>query len=248
MSGQAQNSRQASRGLGGWIVPAGILLISGLLIVLIVLQLRPEDPAPDAGGESANGITVVPGEHPDLTQFEYRDTEDVQAAGPVDAPVGLVVYSDYQCPFCAKWADSTLPAMMEYAEAGDLRIEWRDINMYGEPSARASLAAHAAGLQGKYWDFHDALYPDGETRPKEELTAEALVGLADQLGLDTERFAADMASAETKNLIAERAREGRSLGVTGTPSFLLGGRPIVGAQPTEVFIDAVESALAEAAG
>lgn len=164
MSGLAQKARQASRGVRSWIVPAGILLIAGLLIVLIVLQLRPDSPTSDAGGEATDGITVVPEDQPDLTRFEHRDPEDVQAAGPVDAPVGLVVYADYQCPFCAKWTDSTLPTMLEYAEAGDLRIEWRDINMYGEPSERASLAAHAAGLQGKYWEFHDALYPGARRR------------------------------------------------------------------------------------
>lgn len=245
MSGQAHDARRTARGVRSWIVPAGILLVAALLIVLIVLQLRPDPVAPDAGGEAAGGITVVPDDQPDLTQFEYRDADDVQAAGPVDAPVGLVVFSDYQCPYCAKWTRSTLPAMMEYVDAGQLRIEWRDINMYGDPSERAALAAHAAGLQGKYWEFHDALYAGGETRPKEELTVEALAGLADQLGLDTERFAADMASPEAKQLIDERAREGRDLGVTGTPSFLVDGRPMVGAQPTDVFIDAVESALSE---
>lgn len=246
MSEHAQQSRRASERVRSWLVPVGILLIAGLLIVLVVLQLRPGQSEPDAGDGATAGITVVPDDLPDLTQFEYRDAEDVQTAGPVDAPVGLVVYSDYQCPFCARWTESTLPRMMEYADAGDLRIEWRDINMYGEPSERASLAAYAAGLQGRYWEFHHALYPDGEVRPETELTTEALAGLADQLELDVERFSTDMASAEAKELIDARAQEGRTIGVTGTPSFLLDGRPIVGAQPTDVFVDAVESALAEA--
>jgi protein-disulfide isomerase len=223
----------------------GIFLVAGLLIVLVILQLRPAQPTADADGQTAEGITVVP-DQPDLTQFEYRDADDVQAAGPIDAPVGLVVYSDYQCPFCAKWTQSTLPEMMKYADAGDLRIEWRDINMYGEPSERASLAAHAAGLQGKYWEFHDALYPDGEHLSEAELSTEALIGLATELGLDPDRFAADMDSPDVQELIDKMAKEGRDLGVTGTPTFLLGGRPLVGAQPTDVFIDAVESALAEA--
>lgn len=223
----------------------GIFLVAGLLVLLVILQLRPEQPAPNAGVETAQGITVVP-DQPDLTQFEYRDADDVQAAGPVDAPVGLVVYSDYQCPFCAKWTQSTLPEMMKYADSGDLRIEWRDVNMYGEASERASLAAHAAGLQGKYWEFHDALFPDGEHLSEAELSSEALSGLATDLGLDADRFAADMDSAEVQELIRKMAKEGRDLGVTGTPTFLLDGRPIVGAQPTDVFVDAIESALAEA--
>lgn len=246
MSEQPKRSGHPARGIRGWLVPVGIFLIAGLLIVLVVLQLRPEPAPPDAAGESTDGITVVPSDQPDLSQFEYRDTQDVQAAGPVDAPVALVVFSDYQCPFCAKWTHSTLPEMMKYAEAGDLRIEWRDINMYGDPSERASLAAHAAGLQGQYWEFHDALYRDGEHLPEAELTKEALVELAAQLGLDTDRFAADMDSPAVQELIDKIAQEGRDLGVTGTPSFLLGGQPIVGAQPTPVFVEAIETALAEA--
>lgn len=246
MSEQAERSGRPAGAIRGWLTPIGIFLVAGLLIVLVILQLRPEQPAPDASDESAEGITVVPSDQPDLSQFEYRDAQDVQAAGPVDAPVALVVFSDYQCPFCAKWTQSTLPEMMKYAEAGDLRIEWRDINMYGAPSERASLAAHAAGLQGNYWEFHDALYPDGEHLPEAELTKEALVGLAAELGLDADRFVADMDSPEVRELIEKIAQEGRELGVTGTPSFLLGGSPIVGAQPTSVFIEAIEAALVEA--
>jgi protein-disulfide isomerase len=246
MSEQASRTGRTARGIRGWLVPAGILLIAGLLIVLVVLQLQPGQPAADPVGESIDGVTVVPSHLPDLTQFVYRDSEDVQAAGPVDAPVALVVFSDYQCPFCAKWTHSTLPEMMKYVEAGDLRIEWRDINMYGAPSKRASLAAHAAGLQGKYWEFHEVLYPDGEHLPEAELTKEALVALAAQLGLDTDRFAADMDSPAIQNLIDKIAQEGRELGVTGTPAFLLSGRPIVGAQPTSVFVEAIEAALVDA--
>lgn len=246
MSEQASGNGRAAGGIRGWIVPIGVLLIAGLLLVLVVLQLRPEPPGANAAEGSVDGVTVVPSDVPDLTEFETRDPEDVQAAGPVDAPVALVVYADYQCPFCAKWTDSTLPEMMQYVETGDLRIEWRDINMYGAPSERASYAAHAAGNQGKYWQFHDALYADGEHRPEAELTKEALVDLAAELGMDTERFAADMDSPAVQELVDGYAQQGRDLGVTGTPSFLLGGRPIVGAQPASVFVDAVESALAEA--
>lgn len=226
-------------------MPIGILVIAGLLVSLVILQLRPEAPAADGGGDYVDGVTVVPSDAPDLTQLEYRDPEDVQAAGPVDAPVALVVFSDYQCPFCAKWTHSTLPEMMKYVDAGDLRIEWRDINMYGPPSERASYAAHAAGLQGKYWEFHEALYPGGEHLAEAQLSKESLVGIAKELGLDANQFAADMDAPTTRELVDKIAQEGRDLGVTGTPSFLLAGRPLVGAQPTSVFVDAVENALLE---
>ncbi|EPR75476.1 hypothetical protein ADILRU_2019 [Leifsonia rubra CMS 76R] len=196
--------------------------------------------------KSADGSATAPSELPDLTQFEYRDPSDVQAIGPTDAPVALVVFSDYQCQFCAKWTQSTLPEMMKYAEAGDLRIEWRDINMYGEASERASRAAHAAGLQSKFWEYHNALYPNGTHRSEAELSLDALITTATELGLDTEKFVADLNSPAVLATINKRAEEARQLGVTGTPSFLLNGEPIVGAQPTALFVDTIDSLLLDA--
>lgn len=251
MSDHVDTTGQLARKIRGWLIPIGILLIAGLLITLVVLELRPEQsaaiPTGETGsGETVDGLTIVPSDAPDLSRFEGRSPDDVQAAGPVDAPVALVVFSDYQCKFCAKWTQNTLPAMLEYADAGLLRIEWRDIGMYGEDSERAALAAHAAGLQGKFWEYHEALYPGGEQRSPGDLTQEALLATAATLGLDTEQFTIDMDAPATHDLIHQFAKTGRDLGITGTPSFILGGRPLVGAQPTEVFVAAVEQALANA--
>ena len=223
------------------------LIIFGLVaaLILIVFLLTPQPgTAPD---ESAAGQT--PAEHsesegPDLTQFERRDSEDLLAAGPVDAAVGLIVFSDYQCPYCAQWNQQTLPTMMEYAERGDLRIEWRDLNVFGPESERASYATYAAALQGKFWEYHEELYANGEKRSKSQLSEEALVSLAGELGLDPVQFASDMASDQTRAEIERNQQLGFSLGASSTPVFLLDGAPIMGAQPTEVFVQALERALA----
>lgn len=235
-------SQTAAQRFRTWFIPIGIVVIAGLLITLVVLQMRGGASLDGPGADSA----ATQQEQPDLTFVEARDDGDVQAVGPVDAPVAMVVYSDYQCPFCAKWTQDTLPAMMQYAEMGDLRIEWRDVNQYGEDSERGALAAHAAGLQDKFWEYHDALFPDGDHLPPEQLTEEALTELAGDLGLDTEQFAEDMNSDETQTSVEQYANEGRELGVSGTPTFVLGGEPIVGAQPENVFVDTLTEKLAEA--
>ncbi len=235
-------SQTTSQRVQSWFIPIGIVVIAGLLITLIVLQLRgSSDPAAESPGADE-----AQAEEPDLTFVETRDSEDVQTAGPVDAPVAMVVYSDYQCPFCARWTNDTLPEMMEYAEQGDLRIEWRDVNQYGENSERAALAAHAAGNQGEFWEYHALLFPDGDHLSPEQLTEEHLIELADELGLDTDQFEADLTSPEVLETVQQYAVEGQELGVSGTPTFVLGGEPIVGAQPTNVFVDTFEEALAEA--
>lgn len=246
-----------------WLVPIAILAVLVLAIVLVLnLNREPDTPAPGAGATGtaptdeaaattpADGATeAAPTEvqgavQPDLTDIERRDEADPLTAGPVDAPVALVVFSDYQCPYCAQWNHETLPVLMEAAEAGDLRIEWRDVNVFGEDSVRASKAAYAAAMQDSYWEFHHALYPEGETR--DDLSEDALVALAGDLGLDTRQFAADMASEETDAEITRNATLGLEIGAYSTPAFILGGQPIVGAQPTQVFVDAFESALSQA--
>lgn len=235
-------SQTAAQRFRAWFIPIGIVVIAGLLIALVILQIR--DGA--GAGAAEGGPAAEAQEQPDLTFVEARDADDVQAAGPVDAPVALVVYSDYQCPFCAKWTQDTLPTMMQYAKMGDLRIEWRDVNQYGADSERAALAAHAAGLQGRFWEYHDALFPNGEHLPPEQLTEAALIDLARELGLDTDRFAEDLTSEASLVQIERYASEGRELGVSGTPTFVLGGEPIVGAQPASVFEDTLAEQLAEA--
>lgn len=233
--------KTASR-LRTWMTPAIIIIVAVLLIVVVVTQGIDDRPSTDQTPSESKAQV----EQPELSDIERRDPDDLLAFGPLDAPVGLVVYSDYQCPFCAAWNQDTLPELMPYVESGQLRIEWRDVNVFGPASERAARAAYAAAIQNRYWDYHDALFPEGEHLPESKLTGEAPIGLADELGLDVEQFAADMSSNEAMEEAQHNEQEGRDLGVTGTPAFILGGQPMIGAQPTQAFLDALDTALAEA--
>ena len=126
------------------------------------------------------------------------------------------------------------------------RVDPRGESRVNYDTERAALAAHAAGNQGHFWEYHALLFPDGDHLSPEELTEEHLIELADELGLDTEQFEADLTSPEVLKIVQQYAAEGQELGVSGTPTFVLGGTPIVGAQPTNVFVDTFEEALAEA--
>ena len=137
--------------------------------------------------------------------------------------------------------------MMEHVETGDLRIEWRDVNVFGPASERAARASYAAALQGAFWEYHDALFAEGEKRSEADLSDDALIALAGDLGLDPERFVTDMESSATVDEIAANAQLGMDLGAHSTPVFLMGGEPLAGAQPSQVFLDAFEQALTAAA-
>lgn len=240
-------------------VPVVILAVAALLVAA-VLWLD-TDPGPGADSGARTGAEATPAAatpidpadlphpsevaRPDLSAAETREADDPLAEGPVDAPVVLVVFTDYQCPYCARWTEETLPVLREHVQKGELRIEWRDVNVYGEDSTRAARAALAAARQGRHAEYQEALYDHGEIRPARELTEEAMIARADALGLDVEQFTADLRSEEVARIVDEHAREGIELGVVTTPSFVLAGTPLVGAQPTRTFVELVETALAD---
>lgn len=236
-----------------WLLPVIVGVLALIVIALgyfVVVQptASQENTAPAPNTEDGGGVVdVVPQDEQDqidLSHIEQREADDPLAIGPVDAPVTLVVFSDYQCPFCAAWSDETLPVMMDYVDDEQLRIEWRDVNVYGADSERGAKAAYAAALQGEFWDYHEELYPDGEIRQPDELTEAALTDLAGELGLDTEQFATDMHSNDVAEQIEVNEQLGLDIGAYSTPAFVVAGQPMVGAQPTDVFVDAVDAALA----
>lgn len=216
--------------------------IPGVLILTVLVVLGVAMWRSSGSGPNAESLSTTQ-QQPDYSHAERRDPDDPFTAGPVDAPVGLVMFSDYQCPFCAQWTHETLPVLKERAEQGELRIEIRDVNVYGPDSERAARSSYAAAVQDSYWEFHDALFEDGRTRTSDQLSREALLTLAAELGLDRERFADDMSSPAAAEEIARNEQLGTEHGAVSTPVFILGGTPIVGAQPTSVFIDTFRRAL-----
>lgn len=236
--------------LPAWVFPVVVVAIAAILVIVVVLQNRPSSPTGEPSGQEStapSAPTEVQGHQPiDLSEAETRIEGDPLAMGPADARVVMVIFSDYQCQFCARWTKDTLPLMMEAVDAGDLRIEWRDVNVFGPSSERAARAAYAAALQNRLSDYQAALFPEGKIRPESQLSDSALITLAVDLGLDQEQFTADLNAPETAKVIADNAQFGLDLGAYSTPVFILAGQPIVGAQPTEVFVSALELALEQA--
>lgn len=160
--------------------------------------------------------------------------------GDAEAPVTLVQYSDFKCPFCGRYAREVEPALIErYVEPGLLRIEWHDFPAQGSESTSLAIAARAADAQGRFWDFHEAVFADQAAR----WTDERIHALVDVLGLDRQQFEADVRAGGYGLAVRADYEAGMQAGVRGTPGFFVNGRPIYGAQPLSVFVDAIEDAL-----
>ena len=210
----------------------------------------------DAPGDDARGDGAV--EMPDadaseeeivsaLESIARREEGDPLALGEVDAPVVMIAYSEFQCPFCGRFARETEPTLVEdYVEDGSLRIEWRDFPYLGEESRTAALGGRAAAAQDGFWEFEEAMFDNQQPPNSGRVTPDFLADVAEGVGLDRQQFLADLQSEEAAAAVDRDFEEGQSIGVTGTPAFLVNGRPVMGAQPTDVFVQVVEEALAEA--
>lgn len=213
-------------------------------------EASPDEPSraartdPTPGSERAPGDEGAPADAAAIAEeVERRDPDDPTAMGPVDAPVVMVLYADFRCPHCGRYARDTAPQLVErYVADGTLRIEWRDFPYLGDASQVAALAARAAAEQDAFWAFHDALFAAQDR----DLHEDALVAIAADLGLDVERFRADLRSDDVAAAVARDFAEGQALGVTGTPAFLINGRPLLGAHDAAVFAEVIETAAAEA--
>lgn len=169
--------------------------------------------------------------------------------GDEDAPVTMVEYSDFQCPYCGQFAREVEPELVEeYVENGTLKIEWRDFPYLGQESVNAALAAREAQEQGRFWEFHEVLYENQDSVNSGAFSDDNLMRLAEESGVDPAQLEESLTSSEHQEAVAEDFEEGQQRGVTGTPTFVINGETIVGAQPKEEFEKVIEEAAADAGG
>lgn len=176
---------------------------------------------------------------------ERRRYSDRLALGRADAPVVMIEYADYRCPFCALFSRETLPKLKkEYIDTGKVRFEWRDMPIYGQQSENAAIAARAAGRQGKYWEFHNAVYDAAPERGHPTLDKAKLRRFAEQVDVpDMAKFTRDLGSRKLAGRVRADADEARSIGASATPTFVIGQTAVPGAQPIKVFRDVIDDEL-----
>lgn len=179
----------------------------------------------------------VPAPTQGVTRYDIP-TDGFPSLGPADAPITIVIFSDYQCPFCKRWHDQVYEPLMR-AYPGKIRLVARNLPLSFHPEALpAAQAALCAGEQKAFWEYHDALFGDlplGEETYKQ---------YASELGLDVNAFEKCIRENRYEEFVKKDAAFAQELGVTGTPTFFINGLAIVGAQPLEVFTNVVQKELA----
>lgn len=232
---QRPQQRRSSGGGGGGLFSTPYVVGVGALVlvlagVLLFLALR----GGDDGGAQAQRITDS------LAAFP-ADMADGNAVGDPGAPITLIAYEDFRCPFCLGYTADEEPGIFEeYVKTGKVRYEFRNFAILGTESVNAGRAVQCALKQDKFWEMHHTLYIEAAKRggssdaPAGTFSADALKGYASDIGLDRAAFDACYDNNETLEEVNTQIGEARSYGFTGTPSFLLNGAPISGGGPSDM--------------
>ncbi len=179
--------------------------------------------------------------------------DDDPVRGDPNAPISIIEFSDFQCPFCARFHVQTLPALLDqYIDAGKVNFIYRDFPIQSiHPNALpAAVASECADEQGKYWEYHDILFE--KQRSWSNLGSEEIIltlsQYANELDLKQEQFDTCLETGKYHEEVQDDLRDGRSYGITGTPGFFIGNSEIgfvklTGAQPFDSFKNVIESQL-----
>ncbi len=165
--------------------------------------------------------------------------DDDPSLGNENAPITIVEFSDYQCPFCARFEETTFVELKEkYVDTGLVRIVFRDfpltsIHQYAQKAAEAS---ECADEQGKFWEYHNMLFKN-----QNALAVNNLKSYAFTLGLDTQKFDSCLDSGKYEDEVNKDLQDGIEYGVTGTPAFFVNGKLLEGAQPLSAFEELINS-------
>ena len=159
--------------------------------------------------------------------------------GSEDAPVTIVEFTDYECAFCRRYNQTTFPLLLEqYGDRVSYAVRHFPVSYQHRRAHKAAQAAECAGDQGKFFEFHNVLF-----RQTPALDENSLIRYAAMLRLNTDVFQACLQSGVKSGIVDDDMQAGIARGLPGTPAFLINGRILYGAQPTEVFQRTIEREL-----
>lgn len=206
-----------------------LFLAAGLLLGFAAGFITAREIAFQGGGSAAGAESGSSSGQPTLVPSERP------SRGPSDAPVTIVEFTDYECPYCRRYYRQTYRPLLEEFE-GEIRYVVRNYPLSIHPRARkAAEAAECAHNQDRFWDYHDHLFENADALEPADLKR-----YARDLGLDGEQFDECLESGAESQTVERDLATGRRLGIQGTPTFFVNGRPLVGAQPLTAFRSTIQ--------
>ena len=221
------------------------LFLSAVAIAMLVNCATHQAGKPVARNSAAAPVTVpAEGGVPEQVKPVANDVERYRiplsgpSLGAENPKVNIVVFSDFQCPFCSRAAETMRLLLDQYPD--DVRLYFRNLPLpFHADASLAAQAAMAAHAQGKFWAMHDRLFADQGNLKRADLE-----GYARDIGLDVGRFKQDLDRETFKATVAGDATLASQMGVVGTPNFFINGRPLHGALPIDSFQEIIEDELA----
>lgn len=195
------------------------------------------------GRDQTTAAVAQPAAAADLAQAPAQgqvrleiEEDDDPVLGPDNAPITIIEFSDFRCPYCQRFRIETLDQLLA-AYPDQIRFIYRDFPVVG--GFDAAVASECADEQGEYWAYHDLLF-SGEFA---NLSNEAFLAYGERLDLDLDSFSNCLDDEQIASEVEADAVYAAGLGVTGTPTFFVNGIPLVGAQPMEVFAQIIDAEL-----
>jgi len=247
--------QRSSGGGGSDFLFRPFTLIAGALVVVLVVVLGVFI-AVGSDSESEDWATLLKDAQANLP-VELIDGAKI---GRDDAPVKVVAFEDFQCPFCLQFtAEQEGEIIEQFVKTGRMQLEYQHLPILGPESVKAALASQCAADQDKFWQYHDQLFLvqaeadqfGNEKKNIGRFSDENLKKFAADLGLDTAEFNTCFDSSEHLDLVTQQQRTAGQFGITGTPGFLVNGQPLGAGTPSNIdawrqLVEQVEGAIATA--
>ncbi len=219
-------------------------LVTALVLTIVVPQFK--------GSVSQQAVATIGASVPTPVKVDPTAAmttvvprQPANSLGDPNAPVKIVEYADFQCPYCMHFWQETQPQIIEhYVKSGKVYFEYHSVGAFlGPESGAAAEAAYCAGDQGKFWQYHDTLFSNWTGENVGDFTNDKLRGFAASLGLDQAAFSDCLSSGKYAVMLEQDVKDAKAAGVRATPSFLINGNLLEGALPFASFQQAIDAAL-----
>lgn len=216
-----------------YLIPGAIIAAGIVIAVAVIYSVK--SPSPNNGGVN----TVAVGALPAVSSGDF-------VLGNQNAPVTIIEYADFQCPYCGNFFKNVEPILREnYIKTGKVKFIYRNFAFLGQESIWAANAAYCAGDQGKFWEYHDYLYNNQKGENQGAFNKDNLKNFAAILGLDKDKFNACVDSDKYLPKIQEETKAGTAAGVQGTPASFIDGTLYAGVLPINTFTQIIDKELSK---